>query len=51
MDHYGSISYAESEAVRYAAQALDLLPSIDFIRDNHRELFRQMVEFILRRGR
>ena len=51
MDHYGSISYAESEAERYAAQALDLLPSIDFIRDNYCELFRQMVEFILRRGR
>ena len=51
MDYYGSISYAESEAERYATQALDLLPSIDFIRDNYRELFRQMVEFILRRGR
>lgn len=51
MDTYGSIAYAESEAERYASQALDLLPSIDFIRENYRELFRQMVEFILRRGR
>ena len=51
MDRYGSIAYAESEAERYAAQALELLPSIDFIRDNYRELFRQMVGFILRRGR
>ena len=51
MDRYGSIAYAESEAERYAARALELLPSIDFIRDSYRELFRQMVEFILRRGR
>lgn len=51
MDHYGSISYAESEAERYASRALELLPGIDFIRDDYHELFSQMVEFILRRGR
>ena len=51
MDHYGSIAYAEKEAERYATMALELLPCIDFIRDNYCELFQQMVEFILRRGR
>ena len=51
MDVYGSIRYAESEAERYATQALNLLPAIDFIQDSFRPLFRGMVEFILRRGR
>ena len=51
MDTYGSIRYAEAEAERYAQQALDKLSLIDFIQDSYRPLFREMVEFILRRGR
>ena len=51
MDVYGSIRYAESEAERYATQALALLPEIDFIREPYRPLFEGMVEFILHRGR
>lgn len=51
MDVYGSIRYAEGEAEKYAVQALELLPEIDFIRDEYRPLFQEMVEYILRRGR
>lgn len=51
MDTYGSIDYAEAEAERYAAQALEQLKQIDFIQDSYMPLFRGMVEFILRRGR
>jgi geranylgeranyl diphosphate synthase type II len=51
MDTYGSIRFAESRAEEYARQALDLLSTIDFIQDTYRPLFREMVDFILRRGR
>ena len=51
MDVYGSIRYADTCAEKYARQALDLLSSIDFIQDSYRPLFREMVDFILRRGR
>ena len=51
MDTYGSILYAESRAEEYARQALDLLSTIDFIQDSYRPLFREMVDFVLRRGR
>lgn len=51
MDRYGSIRYAESEAERYAAQAMEKLETVDFIQESYLPLFRQMVEFILRRGR
>ena len=51
MDTYGSIRYAESRAEEYAHQALDLLSTIDFIQDSYRPLFREMVDFILHRGR
>ena len=51
MDTYGSILYAESRAEEYARQALDLLSTIDFIQETYRPLFREMVDFILRRGR
>ena len=51
MDIYGSIPYAESQAEEYARQALDKLSTIDFIQDTYRPLFREMVDFILRRGR
>ena len=50
MDTYGSITYAESQAEKYATEALSLLSDIDFIKDDYRQLFRGMVEFILRRG-
>lgn len=49
MDHYGSITYAENEAGRYAAQAMEKLQAIDFIQPSYRPLFSEMVEFILRR--
>ena len=32
-------------------QALDMLPTIDFIQESYRPLFQEMVEYILRRGR
>ena len=51
MDHYGSIRYAEAEAERYAGLALQRLPDINFIREGYQDLFRQMVDFILHRGR
>ena len=51
MDTYGSIRYAETRAEEYARQALDLLSTIDFIQDSYRPLFREMVDFVLRRGR
>jgi geranylgeranyl pyrophosphate synthase len=51
MDTYGSIAYAEAQAEKYATEALSLLKDIDFIKEEYRELFRGMVEFILRRGR
>ncbi len=51
MDTYGSIRFAESRAEEYARQALDLLSTIDFIQDSYRPLFREMVDFVLRRGR
>ena len=51
MDAYGSISYAETEAERYAQQALDMLDTIDFIQKDYLPLFREMVDFILHRGR
>lgn len=51
MDTYGSIRFAEMRAEEYARQALDLLSTIDFIRDSYRPLFHEMVDFILHRGR
>ena len=50
MDTYGSIRFAEAEAERYSQQALDKLSTIDFIKQDYYPLFREMVEFILRRG-
>lgn len=52
MDVYGSIDYAEEEARRYAEEAMEQLQHIDFITtEDYRQLFRQMVEFILNRAR
>ena len=51
MDTYGCIRFAEAEAERYAQQALDKLSTLDFIQPAYRPLFREMVEYILRRGR
>ena len=51
MDTYGSIRFAEAKAEHYAQQALDMLPTIDFIQESYRPLFQEMVEYILRRGR
>lgn len=51
MDTYGSIAYAEAEAEKYASQALELLSTIDFIQDRYRQLFQEMVAYVLRRGR
>ena len=51
MDAYGSIRFAESRAEVYARDALDRLSTIDFIRESYRPLFREMVDFVLRRGR
>lgn len=51
MDERGSIAYAARMAENYAQEALSLLPRLDFIRDDFRELFRQMVLFMLERGK
>ena len=51
LDH-GSISYADGLAEKYAAEAMAKLDNIDFIWDGKfKELFRSMVEFILKRGK
>jgi len=51
MDTYGSIRFAEEEAEHYASQALERLKTIDFVQPAYLPLFREMVEYILRRGR
>lgn len=51
MDKYGSIDYAAEMAQRYADEAMEQLNSLDFIEENCRLLFRQMVQFVLDRKR
>jgi geranylgeranyl diphosphate synthase type II len=51
MDEHGSIRYAADMAERYADEALRQLPTLQFVSEAFRPLFRQMVAFILQRGK
>ena len=51
MDKYGSIAYAADIARKYADEAMEQLDSLDFINEDCRPLFRQMVHFVLDRKR
>lgn len=52
MEHYGSIGYAQKKAELFANEALQKLDAMDFlINPQGKELFTEMVEFILHRTR